>query len=265
MASNKCQDNNLGYMGYTKEEFIAEIHRVADELGRPPTVSEFNDHPDTPTNNVLRKWDETWSDIKEKAGYRRTEQYRRITSIDTSYFEEPFTPESAYWMGMLWGDGSVGEYDGLLRLTIGLNDGDHIEQFKRDTGSEHTVHNQDGLKRVFIFNRGFIEPLLEYGLDQEKTHSESLPPLTDERTRLAFVRGLVDADGNVGVQVKITGASKERFERLTDWVPFTARVCPHEDNWMLYTLRSEREEVYDTLWPDGIDTEPALDRKNPHE
>jgi hypothetical protein len=127
---------------------------------------------------------------------------RNRYQLDETAFDA-ITPESAYWVGFLMADGSVG--DTRVELGLSLKDKDHLLAFRSFMRSGHTVlerrvHSPNGNehRRVQLsFNSDrVVVALCRFGVVPRKS---LVAKVSDELVgNRDFWRGVVDGDGSVG-------------------------------------------------------------------
>lgn len=250
----------------TRQDCLDGLKQAAEELGHSPSRPEYRKLDVGPSVSSLQKYlGGSWNAAKEEAGLSCVGVGGQL-DLNETYFSEINSTEKAYWLGMLYGDGSLCEPEtGNSRLSLGLQEREHVTAFRDAIEAEHEISDDNGLYHISVRNTELTNDLLRHGLGPDKTHSASLPELSDSGSRAAFVRGLFDADGHVGQhnRFNITGASEERFHRLLGWLPVQGTVVDRNDG--AFTLRvggSERlEQLYGWMYPDGEETTPKLDRK----
>lgn len=115
-------------------------------------------------------------------------------------FNEPISPESAYWVGFLITDGCV--YGNAVILTLASRDFDHLVKFKqflKFKSSIRTYDNGTGKKGqklsrsvVSFRSKETVENLAAFGVKPRKTHTAQISKLEFDRD---FWRGAIDGDG----------------------------------------------------------------------
>lgn len=249
------------------QECIDGLLKAADILGHSPSRPEFNELDDVPSATPIVNEFGSWNEGKGAAGISTVGPGDTL-EVNDDYFKQLDTTEKAYWMGFLYGDGSVfqGEKGGIgVRLGLGYEDEKHVRKFKSAIDSKHAISKSDGVVGLSIRHSEFSEAVAKHGLTTEKTYSNSLPALERDDLRAAFVRGLFDADGHSGVnhRFNITGSNRKRFARLIEWLPVDGTIVPRKDGTFTLRVGSEKriKPLYSWLYPDGKDTTPVLDRK----
>lgn len=115
--------------------------------------------------------------------------------VNSNYFSE-INEHSAYWLGLLMADGHVDLNNNSLELT--LKDKEHIEKFKQDLSSDHTIGtktiNGHIYYRLCFRDKTIINDLANYGFHNTKTYNWNMPDIPNEFMK-DFIRGLYDGDG----------------------------------------------------------------------
>lgn len=250
----------------TRQDCLDALKQAAEELGHSPSRNEYQELDIGPSVRSLKKYlGGSWNAAKKEAGLS-TKGPGGSLYVDDSYFLEINTEEKAYWLGMLYGDGSVSESEiGHAKISLALQEEDHVAKFKEAINSNHKLSRGEDTTSLALTSEEMESDLSRHGLDTGKTHSSTLPELESSNLRAAFVRGLFDADGHVGQagRFNITGASEERFLRLGDWLPVETGIVDRRDG--AYTFRvggkEKLQRLYGWLYPEAAETEPMLNRK----
>jgi len=121
--------------------------------------------------------------------------------VDETYFDVIDTPARAYWLGLLWADGSIWKrrgYDSYtLKLELQVEDGYLIEMFARVISSTiRPRRTKKRTSRLDIHNYRLCQDLISHGIWPDKTHSSSFPRCQTELLP-HFLRGVFDGDGSV--------------------------------------------------------------------
>jgi hypothetical protein len=146
-----------------------------------------------------------WRYLKNNIELRDSSHSKQIYEINENIFEKIDTHEKAYWLGLLYADGSHILSDGKHEFTISLNykDGYLIEEFKKFMGYGGVVKYLDNLKfknhqpmyRIVNSNKKISEDLLKLGMMQNKTKYGDFPYFLDEQFYPSFILGYFDGDG----------------------------------------------------------------------
>jgi hypothetical protein len=251
-----------------EKDCIDSLKKAADTLGHSPSRPEYSSLDISPHHATISKKCGSWNEAKEKANLD-TVGAGGTKGINESYFDEIDKPEKAYWLGFLYGDGSVHKSCKSIEVSLEVqtSDRDVIESYKEALESEHKIRDGDKKCGLGFCTESLVSDLESHGLTRDKTNSNSLPGLTDDNLQASFVRGLFDADGHWGEfsRFNITGSNKQRFEKMGDWLPVDFYINERGDG--VYTFRVGGKDRLDRLkgwlYPNGGDTEPALTRKIP--
>jgi hypothetical protein len=126
-------------------------------------------------------------------------------SINENIFEKIDTPEKAYWLGMLTGDGWITDNNDL-GLSLEQSDKEYVYKLRDFLQSDHPiVSKNNGLKKdgapsisyeLRLTNKKIVSDLRKYGFHKDKTHYMSFPKLS-EQLLPHYMLGLIDSDGSI--------------------------------------------------------------------
>ena len=148
---------------------------------------------------------ETIRNIIEAQGWKRKNNNRINKHIRSDYFSNVDSEDKAYWLGILFTDGSVDQYraTGRIRLQFQAQDKDLLEAFKTTLCLESKLI-EDKRANSICYSVEFVdqqifEDLGKYGIIPQKTYkTEHLPlELIPQEFWPAFARGLYDGDGSL--------------------------------------------------------------------
>lgn len=122
------------------------------------------------------------------------------------FFHNITSEVQAYWLGYIWGDGTIGKNNTNFAIKIGIQDKEHLELFKYHLNSEHKIGvytnhsgfiNGNQFCQLSIISEQMCNDLLQYGVCNPKAN-RTIPNLP---TNLIphFLRGYFDADGSYTV------------------------------------------------------------------
>lgn len=254
-------------MTYTDEELLDEIKKATEEQGREVTYDYFNDR-DGPATRTLELRFGTFTKAKRLAGVSK-KGFAGKMPVDSTFFQEIDSDESAYWLGMLYGDGWITEENKNDKVSLGLIDKEHIVKFKKALNAsqsitEHDKKEENSTWRLCIADQQLVDSLRSKGCDKEKTFSNTLPDI-ETQYYSAFVRGLFDADGSYqerGTTFKLHGASEGRLKKVIEWLPSDGAITEENREFCLRVNQHHGVfELWGWLYPEGEKTQPALERK----
>jgi hypothetical protein len=178
-----------------------------------------------------------------------------------------------YWVGFLLGDGTVTCHpNGTLRLKLALSvhDKGHLKKFANWFGGNYTISEkpETGMVSISVYDQEKIEWLIDMGVEPNKTDTVTLPDVEDNAP---LIRGYSDADGYIGApggngyRWSIASNSETVLEQIKEIVPINGgEIVENETagtNYLRYGKLKYADSVADFLYPEGIETEPALNRK----
>jgi hypothetical protein len=121
-------------------------------------------------------------------------KYRKYT-FEENIFLEVNTPEKAYWLGFLMGDGNINQKSTALYLEISNKDLDHLEKFKKFLKSNSPIKpTRKECSRILVCSKKFVASLKELGVTTRKTFKTKTPNIAEELIS-DFYRGILDSDG----------------------------------------------------------------------
>lgn len=122
-------------------------------------------------------------------------QHCNKKQVNSRFFDE-WNEKSAYWLGFIFADGHLTDYN---RLDICIKDKEHIEKFKANINSEHSISVKtvkgNSYYRISIQDSHLGNKLKELGVSSNKTYGWIIPEVPIEYMN-HFIRGLFDGDGN---------------------------------------------------------------------
>lgn len=194
-----------------------------------------------------------------KGRYNRVNRYK----FDEDYFNEINTSEKAYFLGLMFSDGSVFDSG----IYIKMKDEDILLKFKKALQAEQPV------KKVYyggyeayiiqIYSKRLSNSLSLLGCTKNKTRTIRFPDIPKE-LHSHFIRGFFDGDGSLilnkelgKTQFNITSASKQFLEDLKpiiSEVSGTKGGISKETNYEVWHLRfcgRKVQDIMDWLYKDA--------------
>jgi len=148
---------------------------------------------------TVLKWLKRWkiNTRNDQGRYSSVKRQGRFLEIDT--------PEKSYWLGYLYGDGSVNRK--RTSLALHSTDIDHLCKFCDFMDESHNrVKMGNKASYVTLNSRCLCEDLISHGVVPNKTYEKGFK--FPEKFQRDFLRGLVDSDGHIqpqGRQCQISG------------------------------------------------------------
>jgi len=266
------QDADVAIGKDEREKIIQILQHAADQLGKSPTIQEYNSlNLDTSSDTIKRAFG-TWNEAKEAAGLE-TWQRGNVREINETYFQSIDSQEKAYWFGTVFATSSLQKQDrgGNYSLRLGrVEDRAYfITEFADAIESDYpmTWHQQNKSDKqqlqLQISNPTFIDHLLEAGYPKPEDEQSNFPRISDEY-RPSFCRGFLESSGYFhtgGWQVTISNL--QRAETLQEWFEQFGAKRPtmsqkaSGDRIVRVSNAFDIKAVFESLWPDILETEPS--------
>ena len=142
-------------------------------------------------------------------------------SIDEDYFETIDTEGKAYFLGLMYSDGSVTKNQFYLKL----KDEDVLQQFKQELNTEAPIKRIETPWDAYILQvscQKLCSHLINQGCVPNKTKVIQVPKLKEDLYR-HFIRGFFDGDGCLQLQDKIYHC---RFDLTSASLQFLKQLRP---------------------------------------
>jgi len=186
---------------------------------------------------------------------------QRATDSTTSniHFFKTLTPEAAYILGYIYGDGSIDNEGRRLTFACQVRDRALLENIRRLMGSNHTMTEyqvpkpKNGLGtyvRFRVCSSILVHDLQVLGVKSNKSNEDSPVPSLPLDLYSHFTRGFFDADGSIVIAEKGTSrrrvdllGSKQFIQELADIVYTQARLSRNS----LTKIKKPRDD-YRQMW-----------------
>lgn len=186
-------------------------------------------------------------------------------------FETIDSPEKAYWLGFILADGYVNEERCFMNIKLNDKDEEHLIKFIKfidgDMGMLYEeYHNITGNRMVYVTASGklFTSILVGHNIRQRKSGREQWSDKVPEKYIKDYIRGIIDADGNVSIgELNICGS----YEVLSNIVNHLENVLNRNLNAKIYDhcntkrVRFRRKDLKDIFNYIYYDNCFSLDRK----
>lgn len=136
---------------------------------------------------------------------RPCQDFLRKFKVNENFFDEIDSEEKAYFLGILWADGSHDPSKRLVRLQLWDKDKDLIEKLNRLVHPERPIyfwglnHKHPTWQDTYtlrITSKRISDRLLELGMHRAKTFTLEFPNFIPENLMNHFLRGYIDGDGH---------------------------------------------------------------------
>ena len=130
--------------------------------------------------------------------------FERKCYSNLDFFDNIDTEDKAYWLGVLYTDGSVFEKDHRVNLT--LKDKSHVEKFASIFNAEVKLSNAQSC--CYILDKHLTKTLLDKGVFPRRSQLNCLtetPSYIPGNLMHHFIRGVLDGDGCVSISKRSYG------------------------------------------------------------
>lgn len=244
----------LGKKGIKKEEILKlynkglNIAQIAEQLG-------------CDKSNISHRLKRIGIRFKRDYSKVRRSRINRY-EVDTDFFENIDTEAKAYFLGLMYSDGSVSEN----QFYIKLKDEDILQKFKKELQTEAPIRRIEKPYSMYILEvscKKLCDQLISHGCVPNKTRVLRLPKLEKNLYR-HFIRGFFDGDGCLQLQDKIyhcrfdlTCASLKFLEQLRPIITEHAKTNGYlgketkYDVWHLNYSGHQVIQILDWLYTDS--------------
>lgn len=185
-------------------------------------------------------------------------EHKRFDIINN--FSE-ITPESSYWLGFIFGDGSVNKNYTTLQVGLSKTDEDHLIKLSNYIYGVDRVYKYKTKSLLRVANPYLVDNLKNNGIINRKTYDQIIPvPKTHQYD---FIRGFIDADGWVGIKtiynkryrkeyrypnIGVCSYLKDTLTEVCDTLGFKSKRIYKKKNQELYDVRwSAKNDVLEIL------------------
>ncbi len=132
-------------------------------------------------------------------------------TLNRDYFSKIDSDSKAYWLGLIYADGSNKISNNTFVLGLKKSDSYILELLKKDLNYNNKLkiqkdkrkENREDFYRLEIFNKKLCEDLLINGVFQNKTYTLKEPTI-DIKFIYHFIRGYFDGDGGIVTSINKT-------------------------------------------------------------
>ncbi|WP_456278317.1 LAGLIDADG family homing endonuclease [Bacillus sp. AK128] len=168
---------------------------------------------------TIKRWNDELHFIDIRTPGEAGKLKSKIYNYDENYFKSIVTPNQAYIVGYITGDGTIFDRIKSKRLVLTLAEND--KQLLFDIGEEMNMMNAIKFRRksteneqnkysLVINSTKMCNDLIALGIGPRKTGLEKWINFNNEELQWAYIRGFFDADGHIRV-FKRNGYCKARL------------------------------------------------------
>lgn len=199
----------------------ADIKHLYEEEGW--TIKQIEKKYKSGHGNVSRMLDEM--------GVKKKSNVNKNRLLKENYFENIDCPEKAYYLGLLFTDGSINLdpesiRSPMIQIELVETDIDILERMKKDLRSESKLKynkraNREHATYTFgVRNKKIAEDLAKWNIVPNKTY-EVDEIIIPENYKIDFLRGFIDGDGslywsNGSFHINVCGHSKNIISQIAD-------------------------------------------------
>lgn len=125
--------------------------------------------------------------------------------FNEDFFKNIDSEEKAYFLGLLYADGTVGSKTNNIEITLQERDSAILDTFKKCINLEKSIYVQSKDSRIYhrlsITSSKFKHDLIKHGCIPNKTFKVTLPVI-DKSLYRHFIRGCFDGDGCISIGKK---------------------------------------------------------------
>lgn len=225
-----------------KLEEIIELYNTYNNIG---IVSE---KLNCCTANISKRLRKAGINVNRDYSKRRKSNREKLY-VDESYFKSIDTEDKAYFLGLMYADGSVSKNTFYLKL----KDEDIIQKFKKYLKAEAEIKVINNQYSLTICRQSMCNDLINQGCYINKTSSIKFPSL-DEKLLRHFIRGFYDGDGSLILNanknhncLNFTSGSLDFLQQLQDVlkdISITNGGISKERNCKVWHLRYGGRQVH---------------------
>lgn len=162
---------------------------------------------------------------------------RKGYAINANFFSKVDTQDTAYFLGLLYADGTIYASKSNYKVSLRLKDPEPLHLFVKVLESESPVKPYGkNMYEAVVCNKQLVSNLIELGCVPRKSKVIRFPSLDDNLIQ-HFVRGYFDGDGSVGFNKSgnpfVSIAGNQEFliglgEELKEFVGIDSYLYPNK-------------------------------------
>lgn len=210
MNKNKVNHNKRQrrYGARDKEEKIKKIVELHNEGWSQVDIAKHLDID----RGTIHRWNQENPFFVPRTPGEAGKLKNKIYKYDENYFESIDTPNKAYIVGYIIGDGhiSIRQTSKRIQMSLAEQDKQLLVDIAKELNVEELVTfrrkykpNEQNKYTLTISSTKMCEDLIKLGVPgRDKTGNEEWITFNDESLQWAFLRGFFDADGHVQLRLR---------------------------------------------------------------
>lgn len=204
MEKVNCIKRQRRYKARDKEELIFSITQLHNQGYSQVDIAKILNI----SRGTIKRWNDELHFIQPRTPGEAGKLKNKVYFYDENYFENITTPNQAYIVGYITGDGTIFDRGKSKRLILCLAEQD--KQLLEDIAIEMNMKNAIKFRKknkgneqnkysLIINSTKMCNDLISLGIGPRKTGSEAWIDFNDDRLQWAYLRGFFDADGHARV------------------------------------------------------------------
>lgn len=197
-----------------------KIERILELYNKGLNTSEIAEELGCCHSNISKRLKKSGIIIKRDYSKMRRNRIGRL-AVDEDFFENIDNEAKAYFLGLMYSDGSVVSN----QFYIKLKDEDVLQQFKKELKTEAPIRRIEKPFSAYVLAiscKKLCQHLINQGCVPNKTRVIQVPKLRNDLYR-HFIRGFFDGDGCLQLQDKIYHC---RFDLTSASIIFLEQIRP---------------------------------------
>lgn len=197
-----------------------KIERILELYNKGLNTSEIAEKLECSHSNISKRLKNIGITIERDYSKMRRSRIGRL-AVDEDFFEFIDNESKAYFLGLMYSDGSVTSN----QFYIKLKDEDILQLFKKELKSEAPIKRTEKPWSAYILQiscKKLCQHLINHGCIPNKTRVIQVPKLKENLYR-HFIRGFFDGDGCLQLQDKIYHC---RFDLTSASLKFLQQIRP---------------------------------------
>ena len=198
----------LGIKRRTKTENLDLKQLISDWESYKYRALELAEKYDISYTTLMRLLEDNIDDFEKRNGRKYFFDYKYFDNIDSEH--------KAYWLGLIYADGSHNPDRHSLRIGLKNEDKDLLELFYKDIGCEREISYSYNIEYkqyypfVYIQHPHLSQTLISKGISKDKSFKIKFPSdsIVPKELKRHFIRGYFDGDGGIYIPKEPIGFQK---------------------------------------------------------